>query len=93
MYFNVLKTIFTNPYGFLLTPTQKDDGPPVNGLEVCMSEEMLSVPEAAKKVGVCAHTIRNWIRSGTVQAYRLGPKRTIRIRLVDLVSDSNLVAK
>ena len=43
----------------------------------------LSLEEAAEAMSVSVKTIRRWIASGTIPAYRCG-KRAIRIKLEDL---------
>ena len=43
----------------------------------------LSLEEAAEAMSVSVKTIRRWIASGTLPAYRCG-KRAIRIKLDDL---------
>lgn len=40
-----------------------------------------SVKEIAKKVGVHPNTVRNWIESGELKAYKLG--RVLRIKKED----------
>ena len=45
--------------------------------------EMLSVRQAAQAAAVSEKTIRRYIRSGELQAHRLGTK-TVRIRRQDL---------
>ena len=45
--------------------------------------EFLSLDEAAEAMSVSVKTIRRWIASGTLPAYRCG-KRAIRIKLEDL---------
>jgi excisionase family DNA binding protein len=45
--------------------------------------DFVSVEEAAASRSVCAKTIRNWIKSGRLPAYEMGPK-LIRISVLDL---------
>lgn len=42
-----------------------------------------SIPQAAAPKGVSTKTVRRWVASGVLPAYRLGP-RLIRIRAADL---------
>lgn len=45
----------------------------------------LTITEAAKQLGVCANTIRKWITSGELKAYRYGTDgRIVRIKQSDL---------
>ena len=46
--------------------------------------EMISITEAAERLGVNHFTIRRAINRGEIPAYRLGTGRTIRIRVIDL---------
>lgn len=46
--------------------------------------EMISITEAAERLGVNHFTIRRAINRGEIPAYRLGTGRTIRIRVSDL---------
>jgi excisionase family DNA binding protein len=46
------------------------------------SDTYLNVAEAARVVGVCPATIRNWCRAGLLSHIRV--LRTVRIRLSDL---------
>lgn len=43
----------------------------------------VSVPTAAKAVGVCAQTIRRRISDGSIPAYRFGPT-LLRVQLEDV---------
>ena len=45
--------------------------------------DYVSVEAAAASRSVCTKTIRNWIKSGKLPAYEMGPK-LIRISVVDL---------
>ncbi|HEY7060488.1 MAG TPA: helix-turn-helix domain-containing protein [Chloroflexota bacterium] len=42
-----------------------------------MDEQFVSVAAAAKLLGVHTATIRRWVDSGTLRAYRLGPRRLL----------------
>lgn len=48
-----------------------------------MAGELLSVQEAARRMGVNPMTIRRWIKSGGLKAHRAGPK-LLRIASADL---------
>lgn len=48
-----------------------------------LTDDLLSVPEAAKRLSVSHSTIWRWIRSGDLPAHRVGPKR-VRLRVADL---------
>lgn len=41
-----------------------------------MSHELISLKEAAKRLGVSVGSLRAWIRDGQVPAYRLGQRFT-----------------
>lgn len=49
-------------------------------------ETLLSVDQAAEVLGVHAQTVRNYIRSGKLVAYRLAGERYIRVLRKDLLS-------
>ncbi|MBA3249921.1 MAG: helix-turn-helix domain-containing protein [Geodermatophilaceae bacterium] len=44
---------------------------------------MLTVPEAARKVGRNAETVRRWIRTGRLPAQRAGTQHLIDEKLLD----------
>ncbi len=46
--------------------------------------QLLSVREAAARVGVDVNTVRLWIRKGAIRYYRVGPYGTIRINAEDI---------
>lgn len=48
-----------------------------------LADDYLTVSEAAALLRVAPSTVRRWIRSGDVPAYRLGPRR-IALRRTDL---------
>lgn len=48
------------------------------------SHKVLSVDEAAETLGVHAQTIRGYIRTGKLPAYRIGGERVLRIYATDL---------
>lgn len=48
-----------------------------------LTEDFLTVPEAAAALHVAPSTIRRWIREGDLLAYRIG-KRRVAIRRADL---------
>jgi excisionase family DNA binding protein len=45
--------------------------------------ELISVNDAALRLDVSAHTVRRWITSGMLPAYRVG-RRLIKVDLADL---------
>jgi excisionase family DNA binding protein len=54
---------------------------------------MLTVPEAARKVGRDPETVRRWIRSGKLRAQKIGTQHVIEERdLDDFVSGNDHVA-
>jgi excisionase family DNA binding protein len=46
------------------------------------TEELLSLPEAADRLGVSVYTVRRWIKDGKLRAFK--PGKEYRIREVDL---------
>jgi excisionase family DNA binding protein len=46
-------------------------------------DELLTMSEAAKALGVSIPTIKRWLKDGRIPTYRLGP-RFVRIRRADL---------
>lgn len=48
-----------------------------------VSDDLLNVTDAAKRLQVSQSTIWRWIRSGELPAHRVGPKR-VRLRIADL---------
>ena len=48
-----------------------------------MSEELLSVPEAAALLGVADQTLRNWVESGLVRHIRF-PSGQVKFREADI---------
>jgi len=42
-------------------------------------EHFFSINEAAKALGVHPNTIRNWIKTGVLRAYRPNPKRGSKV--------------
>jgi excisionase family DNA binding protein len=44
----------------------------------------LNTIEAAKRLGVNPQTIRDWVRSGHLQAYRIGPNGQLRFKTEDI---------
>jgi excisionase family DNA binding protein len=44
----------------------------------------LTVPQAAKRLGVHEDTVRRWIKDGSLRAYRVGPSERLRIMPADL---------
>jgi len=42
-----------------------------------LDQQYVSVTVAAKLLGVHAATVRRWVDSGTLKAYRLGPRRLL----------------
>ena len=57
---------------------------PQQGPDPVSRGRLLSVDGAAEALGVHAQTIRSYIRSGKLEAYRLGGERVIRIYASDL---------
>jgi excisionase family DNA binding protein len=54
---------------------------------------MLTVPEAARKVGRDPETVRRWIRSGKLRARKIGTQHIIEERDLDnFVSEQDRVA-
>ena len=47
---------------------------------------MLTVPEAAQRVGRNAETVRRWIRSGRLPAQRVGTQHLVREEDLDAVA-------
>ena len=45
--------------------------------DVVVSNYMLTVPQAARRVGKDAETVRRWIRSGKLRARRVGTQHII----------------
>ncbi|WP_328435746.1 helix-turn-helix domain-containing protein [Nocardia puris] len=45
--------------------------------------ELLTVAEVAERYGVSTRTVRNWVDSGHVPAYRIGP-RLIKLDAVEV---------
>lgn len=54
-----------------------------NGITSDKLRRKISINEAAQYVGVSERTIRNWIATGILPAYRYGP-RVVRINPGDL---------
>jgi excisionase family DNA binding protein len=48
-------------------------------------DQLLTVAEAAKSIGVSVSTVWRWIASGRLPAYRLGPK-AVRIKAMDAIA-------
>lgn len=48
---------------------------------------MLTVPEAARRVGRNPETVRRWIRSGRLRARKIGTQHVIEERDLDAVVD------
>ena len=44
---------------------------------------LLSIPEAAARLGVHPNSVRRWYKSGRLMGWRIGPK-VIRFRLDDI---------
>lgn len=49
-----------------------------------MDQQLLTLDEAAQRLGIHVATLRAWVREGRVPAYRLG-KRFARVRWDELV--------
>lgn len=47
------------------------------------TERAISVPEAARRIGVHPMTLRRWISQGIIPAHRVGPK-LLRLREADV---------
>lgn len=75
-----------------LGPTHRLTGGSVEGADASRDgdpsgrQEILSVDEAAEWLGVHAQTVRNYIRSGKLLAYRLAGERFIRVLRKDLLA-------
>ncbi len=54
----------------------------LKGAEIAATEELLSVPEVGDRLGVSVYTVRRWIKSGDLLAYR--PGKEYRVRESDL---------
>lgn len=54
----------------------------LKGVGITVTEELLSVPEVGDRLGVSVYTVRRWIKSGDLLAYR--PGKEYRIRESDL---------
>jgi excisionase family DNA binding protein len=67
-----------------LPPDATEPAEPAEPHEAAM-DDLLSTPEAAKRLGVSAWTLRRWIRSGHVQARRVGSTMIVPAREVDRV--------
>ena len=42
--------------------------------------KLLTVKEAAKRLGICTDTVYTDVKDGTIRAVRYGPRKTIYIR-------------
>lgn len=56
---------------------------PERSFVVTLTDEYVSISEAADRIGIHRVTLHRWINEGTVPVYRLGPNRR-RIRVADL---------
>ena len=45
---------------------------------------LVSLPQAARELGVCESSVRRWIKAGELPAVMVGPGRRYRIDVVDL---------
>ena len=50
---------------------------------------MLTVPEAAKRVGKDPETVRRWIRSGRLRAHKVGTQHVIEEADLDLLTEGD----
>jgi excisionase family DNA binding protein len=50
---------------------------------------MLTVPEAARRVGRNPETVRRWIRSGKLRSQKVGTQHLIDERELDALMDEN----
>lgn len=48
-----------------------------------MREPLITAEEAARLIGVTERTVRTWIATGILPAYRLGP-RVVRLKMADV---------
>ena len=46
--------------------------------------KLITIDEAAERIGVHPNTIRNWLKAGNLKGYRIGP-RVIRIDETELM--------
>lgn len=46
--------------------------------------KLITIDEAAQRIGVHPNTIRNWLKAGNLKGYRIGP-RFIRIDETELM--------
>ena len=51
---------------------------------ITYSKSPVSIPQAARELGVCESSVRRWIRSGVLPAETVGPGRRYRIGFADL---------
>ena len=49
-----------------------------------MTDELLTVKEAAERYKLHVNTIRAWVRKGVIPHLRVGPTNLIRLRAEDL---------
>jgi excisionase family DNA binding protein len=52
---------------------------------------MLTVPEAAKRVGKDPETVRRWIRSGKLRSQRVGTQHLVEERDLEEIVEGDLI--
>jgi len=58
-----------------------------------LPEKMLSVKEVASILSVHPSTVRRWEREGLLEAYRIGPRRSLRFAGGDILDFVNKSGK
>ena len=60
-------------------------------IEALEKGALLTPAQAAAKLGVCEHTIRNWIRAGQIHALKVGGRWKIILEAQDFSHDPELL--
>lgn len=71
-------------FGELGVTPEEVEGARVGAERAAAAERLYSPEEAAEYLGVHVQTVRSWIRSGRLRAFRLTGQRALRIRQSDL---------